>query len=136
MRPWRAPVALTIETSTYAEQILDLCAAGADLHVPEIWPLEIAHALVSAQARGRIADDRIAQFLTQLFRFRIAVESGVLSRALVGLRALARLHGLTTFDASYYLELAFRRCLPLATLDLDLKKAASGASVFLLDVSS
>jgi predicted nucleic acid-binding protein len=86
----------------------------------------------SAQTRGRLADDRIAKFLTQLFRFRIAVEPGLLSRALVEVRSLARLHRLTTYDASY-LELAFRRSLPLATWDLDLKKAAGAAGVSLLD---
>jgi prevent-host-death family protein len=46
--------------------------------------------------------------------------------------ALARTHRLSVHDASY-LELAQRERLPLATLDLDLRKAARAAGTALLD---
>ena len=45
---------------------------------------------------------------------------------------LAREHELSTYDACY-LELAERMGLPLATLDSDLRKAASSAGVQLVD---
>lgn len=121
------------ETSTYAEHVLDYCAAAAEVYVTEIWALEIANALISAQRRGRIAEDRISEFLVQLFRFRITVETSLPGRTLVAVRSLARSYGLTAYDASY-LELAIRRRLPLATLDVDLKRAAGSAKVSLLDV--
>jgi predicted nucleic acid-binding protein len=41
---------------------------------------------------------------------------------------LARRYNLASYDASY-LELALRRALPLATLDVDLNKAARKAGV-------
>jgi predicted nucleic acid-binding protein len=44
---------------------------------------------------------------------------------------LAARHRLTLYDAAY-LELARRRCLPLATLDSDLRVAASAEDVELL----
>ena len=44
---------------------------------------------------------------------------------------LADTHGLTAYDAAYR-ELAIRRGLPLATLDHDLRKAATAARVPIL----
>jgi predicted nucleic acid-binding protein len=41
---------------------------------------------------------------------------------------LGRTHGLTSYDAAY-LELAMRRGLPMATLDKELKSAASKVGV-------
>jgi predicted nucleic acid-binding protein len=48
---------------------------------------------------------------------------------------LAERHRLTLYDAAY-LELALRRGLPLATLDKDLRAAASAEKVQLLGVSA
>jgi predicted nucleic acid-binding protein len=42
--------------------------------------------------------------------------------------ALARRHHLSSYDAAY-LELAFRRQLPVATLDVDLRKAVRRAGI-------
>ena len=46
---------------------------------------------------------------------------------------LAERHGLTAYDAAY-LELALRQVLPLATLDRELRAAASSDGVQLLGV--
>jgi predicted nucleic acid-binding protein len=46
---------------------------------------------------------------------------------------LAERHRLTLYDAAY-LELAKRRSLPLATLDIDLRAAASAEKVSTLGV--
>ncbi len=48
--------------------------------------------------------------------------------------ALAGQFGLTIYDAAY-LELAQRRRLPLATLDRDLRRAASAVEVELLGLT-
>jgi predicted nucleic acid-binding protein len=46
---------------------------------------------------------------------------------------LAARHRLTLYDSAY-LELARRRCLPLATLDADLRAAAKAEDVALLGI--
>jgi len=51
-------------------------------------------------------------------------------RALTYAWPLAAQHGLTTYDAAY-LELAIRRGLPLATLDVSLARAARAEGVTL-----
>jgi predicted nucleic acid-binding protein len=48
---------------------------------------------------------------------------------------LARAHRLSVYDAAY-LELAQRECLPLATLDADLRKAAAGEGVTIVSPSA
>ncbi len=45
--------------------------------------------------------------------------------------ALARAHGLSSYDASY-LDLAMKKGLPLATLDKKLKQAAKAAKLRIL----
>jgi predicted nucleic acid-binding protein len=67
------------------------------------------------------------QFLTAL---PIAVDAETPFRSFDPILGLARAHALTAYDAAY-LDLALRRGLPLATLDDDLKKAASAVGVTL-----
>ena len=63
--------------------------------------------------------------------FARVIESGAWVPAWGATANLATRHRLTLYDAAY-LELARRRCLPLATLDHELRAAATAEDVALL----
>ena len=77
-----------------------------------------------------LAEDEAAsaRFLALVRGQRITVEQEPPERMLTEWIALARKHGLTTYDASY-LDLAMRQGLPLATLDVSLRTAAKKCRV-------
>jgi predicted nucleic acid-binding protein len=79
---------------------------------PSLWPLEALNGLLMAERKKRL-DTRRRQRLAGF------------------LRSLAERHRLTLYDAAY-LELAQRRKLPLATLDVDLIKAGKALGMTLL----
>jgi hypothetical protein len=62
------------EATAYTEGLLNRCAAGEEVMVASVWPLEITNGLLSAQRRGRVTAERVEQFLAQILRFRIHVE--------------------------------------------------------------
>jgi predicted nucleic acid-binding protein len=120
------------EATAYTEGLLNRCAAGEEVMVASIWPLEITNGLLSAQRRGRVTAERMEQFLAQILRFRIQVEPFTTQQAMREVRQLAQTHQLTAYDA-VYLELALRFQLPLATLDKELITAANAAGVRLVE---
>ena len=120
------------EATAYTEGLLNRCAAGEEVMVASIWPLEITNGLLSAQRRGRVTAERVEQFLAQILRFRIQVEPFTMQQAVREVRQLAQTHQLTAYDA-VYLELALRFQLPLATLDKELITAANAAGVRLVE---
>jgi len=120
------------EATAYTEGLLDRCAAGEEVAVASIWPLEVTNVLVHAERQGRITAERVEQFLEQLLRLRIHVEPCTTQQAVQEVRRLAQTYGLTAYDAAY-LALAIRLNLPLATLDTDLQKAARAAGVPLIE---
>jgi predicted nucleic acid-binding protein len=97
---------------------------------PMIWPLEVANSLSMALRRGRTTTAMRDRALSDLQKMEVAIDDETLSHAWQATVALADLHGLTVYDASY-LELAQRRRLPLASLDKALIAAAvrSGVAV-------
>lgn len=99
--------------------------------VPSLWPLEVANVLLQAERRGRITlaavDGRLASFA----RLPITVDPTPWQHLRGAVLALARLHGLTAYDAAY-LELAIRLGLPLATRDKALVRAGVAAGVVVL----
>jgi predicted nucleic acid-binding protein len=119
------------EATAYTEGLLNRCAAGEEVMVASIWPLEITNGLLFAQRRGRVTAERVEQFLTQILRFRIQVEPFTTHQAVRDVRQLAQSHQLTAYDAAY-LELALRFQLPLATLDQELITAANATGVRLI----
>src|SRR5438477_10917418 len=102
------------EADDYAEAILDRMP-GLQAHVPAIWHLEVANALLVGERRGRTTPADAARFLAILSAFPIAVDPETIARAWADTMHLARAHNLSAYDASY-LELAIRRGLALATL--------------------
>ena len=94
---------------------------------PSLFFFEIRNALLVNERRRRVTAAQSAEFVRELSRMRISLES---PRQDVDLLALARERQLTVYDAAY-LELAIREGLPLATLDRALDKAAIAEGVTL-----
>lgn len=120
------------EDDEYAEAILDRMPE-LQAHVPALWHLEVANALVVGERRRRTTPADAAQFLAILGAFPITVDDETITRAWSDTIHLARAHNLSTYDAAY-LELAIRRGLPLASLDDRLKAAAAAVGVPLFEI--
>jgi predicted nucleic acid-binding protein len=95
---------------------------------PTLWVLEVQNALRSAERRGRISREQRLRFATRLQQLPIAMDDETTSRAWTTTAELAAEHGLTVYDA-VYLELALRRRLPLASLDIELVRAARSTGI-------
>ena len=95
--------------------------------VPFLWFYEIGNALLVAHRRKRITFDQIESFLTRLLALPIVTEGETASEVFELPKLAQRLH-LTNYDAAY-LALALRLGVPLATTDLELRRAAPQLSV-------
>ncbi len=115
------------EDDAYAAALLDRMPE-LQAHVPALWPLEVANALIVGERRGRTTPAESARFLAILGGFPIAVDVETVGRAWADTLHLARAHNLSAYDAAY-LELAIRLGLPIATLDARLKAAATAVGV-------
>lgn len=98
--------------------------------VPSHWFLETANALAMAERRQRLeaADSDSLVGLLESLNLEIYDEP---KRTYSHVLPLARAHGLTVYDAAY-LDLARQRRLPLASLDLDLRSAATSLGIDVL----
>jgi predicted nucleic acid-binding protein len=97
-----------------------------------LWFYEAGNGLLMAYRRKRITLDQIDGFLTRLQALPIdAVQQT--PAEILELPALARVHGLTNYDAAY-LALAMHSNLPLATTDADLRKAVASAGASIVSV--
>ncbi len=121
------------EEDAYAAALLDKMP-DLQAHVPSLWPLEVANALIVGERRGRMTPADAARFLSILGTFPIAVDDETAARAWTDTLHLARAHQISAYDASY-LELAIRHGLPLASLDGKLKAAATAVGVTLYAVT-
>ena len=127
-----ASVALTFvlgdEHDGRAERLLG-SLKDHSLCVPAIWHAEVVNGLMAAERRRRIdaagVDDGIARMDA------LGAEVDVPGPDMLTLRRLATKYRLTAYDA-FYLELAARRGMPLATNDHDLAGAAKRGGVALL----
>ena len=96
--------------------------------VPTLWYAEVANGVLRGERQGMILPTQTAFFLNELSEAEIvADEISPRARQAVVLD-LARVHGLTVYDATY-LELAIRRAATLATFDRKLAGAARAAGV-------
>ena len=115
------------EADEYAEAILERMP-DLQAHVPSLWPLEVANALLVGERRRRITSAETARFIAILGAFPITVDDKTVAHAWADTMHLARAHNLSSYDAAY-LELAIRLGLPLAALDGKLKTAAGAMGV-------
>lgn len=123
--------ALPDEISDYAEAALAALENGI-LHVPEIWPREIANGLALALRRGRITAGQEQYFISEMHRLTIEVENTAPLTVIREGTAAAGRFGLTAYDAAY-VDLALRTSLPLATLDRAMRSAAVKVGVVMFE---
>jgi len=98
---------------------------------PMLWPLEVLNALLMAERRNRVDLARRHVLIDLLQSLPIVLDTETSAQAWVTTNRLAEQHHLTLYDAAY-LELAQRLDLPLATLDAQLRTAASALGIPLL----
>jgi predicted nucleic acid-binding protein len=101
--------------------------------VPSLWRIEVANVLEMKVRSRRIDAVFRDSALTNLSLLPISIDQETDRQAWGATLRLAERHRLTLYDA-VYLELALRRALPLATLDLELRAAAKAEGVNLLGV--
>jgi predicted nucleic acid-binding protein len=99
--------------------------------VPALWKLEVANILEMGVRRGRHDAGFRDATLVDLALLSIRLDPETDRQAWGPTVQLGARHRLTLYDAAY-LELALRRGLPLATLDRELRSAASAEGVVLL----
>ena len=92
---------------------------------PRIWWYELRNALLVNERRGRISSRQVSDTLADSLALGISIDDQHDESRLL---EIARRHGLTVYDAAY-LEVAFRRGLPLATLDRRLREASRAIGV-------
>jgi predicted nucleic acid-binding protein len=118
------------ETTAAVRKVFEL-VEDAGAWVPSLWRLEVANVLELGVRRGRSDSVFRDAALDDLAEFPIAIDAETDQRAWTATLSLAIDRKLTVYDAAY-LELAKRRRLPLATLDNDLRRAATAEGVHLL----
>jgi len=99
--------------------------------VPSLWRLEVANILEMGVRRRRHNAAFRDATLGDLALLPINIDPETDHQAWGPTVHLAERHRLSLYDAAY-LELALRRTLPLATLDAELRKAATAERVSLL----
>jgi predicted nucleic acid-binding protein len=115
------------EISAYADAALAAVEHG-EMHIPDLWPHEVANGLAIAYLRQRITADDERLFLSALSRLSIHSDHpDPLAIIQQGTASAARF-GLTAYDAAY-LDLALRKNLPLVTVDRRMQEAARQAGV-------
>jgi predicted nucleic acid-binding protein len=118
------------ETTPATEAILDRVAETGAI-VPTLWRLEVANAFQSAIRRQRITALYRDHSLTALTQLPISIDPDTNAYAWTTTLRLAERFALTIYDSAY-LELAQRRSLSLATLDAELREAATALGISLL----
>lgn len=102
--------------------------------VPALWRLEIANVLEMGVRKGRSDSAFRDAAFADLGLLPITIDLETDRQAWGATAKLAARHRLTLYDAAY-LELARRRCLPLATLDKELRVAAAAEDILLLGLA-
>ena len=113
------------QATAYTDRVRSM-ARREPLHVPAVWALEVANALLVLQRRGNIsgtaartAADLLGSLTVTVHRDRLTIPE---------LLVIAGRHRLSAYDASY-LDLALSLRLPLACRDGPLQRALPGAGV-------
>jgi len=98
---------------------------------PGLWPPEALNGLLVAERRGRLEASRRRRLVGFLRALPISLDDETPRQAWTATMGLAERFSLSAYDAAY-LELAQRHALPLATLDRDLREAATELGISVL----
>jgi predicted nucleic acid-binding protein len=96
--------------------------------VPITWGLEIANVIARSEAKELVSAAQSGSFIALLEGIPIDVDAETFTHVFSDTLQLSRRYRLSSYDATY-LQLALRRGAPMATLDDDLRRAASKAGV-------
>lgn len=121
------------QTPAVMELLDRLTETGAS--APLLWPLEALNGLFVAERRRRLDGPRRARLAAFLRDLPIVLDAHTAEQAWEATARLAERFKLTTYDAAY-LELATRRQLPLASLDDDLRTAATAMNIEVLGLAA
>lgn len=119
------------EKSAYAEAVLDALRRHPAV-VPSLWALEVGNVLTIAKRRKRITAKQFEDAVAVLRELPVRVDETGSDAIWERVQPLAEQHDLTVYDAAY-LDVAVRLGLPLASLDLRMRRAASNARVGLFE---
>jgi predicted nucleic acid-binding protein len=98
---------------------------------PTHWPFEVANGCAVARRRGRLTEEEVALVLGDIAAMNVSLEALHQASLPPAVLEIAFAHNLTVYDAAY-LELALRRRLELATLDVRLREVARNLGCVLL----
>lgn len=118
------------ETTPRTEALLDRVREEGAV-VSSIWRLEVANGLLSAQKRRRMTSEKSASMAGVLDALPVEDDAHALSLTISWALGLAVQYSLTPYDSTY-VELAFRRGLPLACNDDAMQMAALALGVEVL----
>jgi predicted nucleic acid-binding protein len=122
---------LADESNDYTNQLL-ANMPNSVVWVPHLWRTEIANAMRAAYRQKRTSLEHALKNLEQLNLFNIQVAPQDLGQdEPADILQFSLKHDLSSYDASY-LYIASRMHLPLATLDKNLRRAATSAKIELL----
>ena len=116
------------ERSKAAERLLSRLDKDSKLWIPALWWYELSNAMTVAQRRGRLNDSDTLRLIELYRKLPLFTDTLLGADAVFRFRVLAQRYNLSAYDAAY-LELAQRRGVGLATLDMDLAKVARKAGV-------
>ena len=114
-----------------AEQLLATCGK-VPWWIPGLWHLEVSNALLVAERRSLLPQGDSDRFLARLSSLPFLTDIDPVAERSVRIVALARCHGLSSYDATY-LELAQRLGAALASFDRQLNRAADSIGVALFN---
>ena len=116
------------QATSASDRLLAECEAGAIIHVPLLWFVEMANGLLVLQRRRKMTSAERISALERLEDLQLQVDDESARAAFHEVSALADKHGLSAYDATY-LELAIRLKLNLASRDDLLCRAATASGI-------
>lgn len=119
---------LADETNSYTESVAAALEQGAIPLAPSLLMWEVTNLLLTCERRGRVAPGTVPSMLAQLSLLPWKWEHPPTLLKMDQTAALARKHGLTSYDAAYLLVALEHSC-PLATQDKALQQAAKAEKV-------
>lgn len=113
------------------ETLLNALPQGARVVSVPLLSYDVAQALLTAQNLGRLSDEQRRRLLAFFDELPIEIDEHSAALATGATVEIASKHQLSLYRAAY-LELAMRYQLPLAALDVSLRRAAQAEAVSVL----